>query len=168
MNLEAFCQQSNWAWQKWCSEGQKHLLWPVLYFNERWRLVSGVQHYRNWHHVPWLQRDLEIKQSAERVPKSTKWCYSDKKNACFLCGKAMQIKRPTWFFLFSTMHDEMRVSKDQQAKPQPKVYYDHMKDGVDAVDLMSAMASKREKNKCWTMNALFYMLDTVPTNCRTL
>ena len=72
------------------------------------------------------------------------------------------------FFLFSTMHDEMRVSKDQQAKPQPKVYYDHMKDGVDAVDLMSAMASKREKNKCWTMNALFYMLDTVPKNCRTL
>ena len=72
------------------------------------------------------------------------------------------------FFWFSTMHDEMRVSKDHQAKPQPKVYYDHMKDGVDAVDLMSAMASKREKKKCWTMNALFYMLDTVPTNCRTL
>ena len=111
---------------------------------------------------------LDIKQSAETVPKSTKWCYSHKKNASFLCGKAMQRKRPTWIFLFSTMHDEMRVPKDQQAKPQPKVYYDHMKDGVDAVDLMSAMASKREKNKCWTMNALFYMLDTVPTNCRTL
>ena len=51
------------------------------------------------------------------------------------------------FFLFSTTHDEMRVSKDQQAKSQPKFYYDHMKDGVDAVDLMSAMASKQKKNK---------------------
>ena len=111
---------------------------------------------------------LDIKQSAERVPKSTKWCYSSKKMLVSYAEKRCKEKDQHGFFLFLTMHDEMRVSKDHKAKPQPKVYYDHMKDGVDAVDLMSAMASKREKNKCWTMNALFYMLDTVSTNCRTL
>ena len=118
---------------------------------------------------------LIAKRPCSRLSSQQKECPSQesgaiaaKRNACFLCGKAMQRKRPPWFF-FVFDHARWDESVKRPASKTPaKVYYDHMKDGVDAVDLMSAMASKREKNKCWTMNALFYMLDTVPTNCRTL
>ena len=70
--------------------------------------------------------------------------YADKKS---------KVKKKTnMVLLLLTIQYEMRVSKDLQAKPQPIVYYDHMKGGVDVVDLISAMTRTQGKNKCWTMN----------------
>ena len=47
----------------------------------------------------------------------------------------------------TTMFDEMRVSKDLRLKPQPIVYYDPMKGGVDIVDQLSSSVTTHSKNK---------------------
>ena len=68
----------------------------------------------------------------------------------------------------STMHDEMRISKDERKKPAPIVYYDHMKGGVAIVDLLSTMLSTRFQTKRWPCNANFFICDSVRTNARTV
>ena len=60
------------------------------------------------------------------------------------------------------------MSKDERRKPAPIVYYDHMKGGVDIVDLLSTMLSTRSKNRCWPLNANFFTCDMVRTNARTI
>ena len=59
----------------------------------------------------------------------------------YVVKKSDATKKTNMVLLLSTMHDEMRVSKDQRAKVHPIVYYDHMKGGVDVEDLISSMAS---------------------------
>ena len=68
----------------------------------------------------------------------------------------------------STMHDEMRISKDECKKPAPIVYYDHMKGGFDIVDLLSTMLCTQLKSKRWSCNPNYFLLDTTSTNARTL
>ncbi len=111
-----------------------------------------------------LPRELKIE--AGREPKSTMWCYNGKK---MLISYADKKKKGTKVVMaLSTMHDEMRISKDERKKPEPIVYYDHMKGGVDIVDLLSTMLSTRCKTRRWPCNANFFILDTVRTNTRTL
>ena len=64
--LKLSCQQSNQAWWKWYSERQKHLPWPILHFNKRCRLTSGAQHYSNWLHSRWSQRDPPWNETVSR------------------------------------------------------------------------------------------------------
>lgn len=108
----------------------------------------------------------EMKKETGRVPKSTIWAYHNNK---MLLSYADKKKKGTKIVLFlTTMHDTVLVSHDERVKPAPIVYYDHMKGGVDIVDLLSCMNSTRFKTPRWTMNALAFLLDTVRTNARTL
>ena len=108
----------------------------------------------------------EMKSDADREEKSTKWCFSEKKMLVSYMDKKKSGKKNVLFL--TTMYDEIRVSKDQRVKPQPIVYYDHMKGGVDVVDLVSIGASTRSKTKRWTLNANSFICDTTKTNARTL
>ena len=110
----------------------------------------------------------EMKMVARREPKSSKWCYNKKKMFISWADKKSKQKDPKLVLLVSTMHDQMKVSKDQRTKPQAIVCYDHMKREVDLVDFISAVASMCIKSEQWTINALSYMLDTVHTNSKTL
>ena len=106
------------------------------------------------------------KDGPGRESKSTKWCYDDKK---VLISYADEKKSGTKVVLaLTTMSDTMRVSKDQRKKTEPLVYYDHMKGGVDVVDLVPIGASTRAKTKRWTLNALYFLCDTVKSNAKTL
>ena len=49
--------------------------------------------------------------------------------------------------VLTTMHDEMRVSKDARNKPEPILYYDHMKGCVDIIDLLSCIKTTRMKTR---------------------
>ena len=109
----------------------------------------------------------EMKMVTGREPKSTKW-YNEKKMLTLWADKKSKQKEPKLVLVVSTMHDQMKVSKDQRTKPQIIVYYDHMKRGVEVVGFISAVASMRIKSEQWTINALSYMLDTVCTNSKAL
>ena len=45
------------------------------------------------------------------------------------------------------MHDKVKVTNDKQKKPHVHVMYDHIKGGVDIVDLLSTIRSTRIKSK---------------------
>ena len=108
----------------------------------------------------------ELKDEKNREPKSVEWAYCNKK---MLVSYADKKKSGTKLVLvLSTMHDTVRVSRDERLKPHPIVYYDHMKGGVDIVDLLSTMLSTRVKSRKWTMNAFAFLLDTVRTNSKRL
>ena len=66
------------------------------------------------------------------------------------------------------MHDKVKVTNDQQKKPHEHVMYDHMKGGVDIVDLLSTNCKTRIKSKRWPLNALAFVLGTCRTNAKTI
>ena len=71
---------------------------------------------------------------------------SDGKNLLELyIGKKKTGKRN--FIVLSTLHDEVRVTKDEQRKPDIHKLYDHTKCGIDVVDLISTSCTIRIKNK---------------------
>ena len=49
--------------------------------------------------------------------------------------------------VLSTLHDEVRVTKDERRKPDIYKLYDHAKGGVDMVDLISTSCTTRIKYK---------------------
>ena len=70
--------------------------------------------------------------------------------------------------MLTTMHDFVKVSRDERKKPHVMVIYASTKGGVDVVDLHSSSISTRMKSGRWTMNAFSFSLDTARTNARTL
>ena len=66
--------------------------------------------------------------------------------------------------VLTSMHDNVRVSKDKRRKPQVHTFYDHTKGGVDVLDLISSNCSTRIKSKRWPLNSLAFILHTARTN----
>ena len=63
--------------------------------------------------------------------------------------------------VLSTLHDEVRVTKDERRKPDIQKLYDNTKGGIDVVDLTSTSYTTRIKNKRWPINAFAFILYTV-------
>ena len=70
--------------------------------------------------------------------------------------------------VLSTLHDEVRVIKNERRKPDIDKLYDHTKGGLDVVDLISTSCTTRIKNKMWPINAFAFILDAVRTNAKTI
>ena len=49
--------------------------------------------------------------------------------------------------VLSTMHDIVKVTNDQRKNPQTHRMYDHMKGGIDVVELLSTSHSTRIESK---------------------
>ena len=64
--------------------------------------------------------------------------------------------------LLSTMHDNVKITKDQQKKPSVHTIYDHTKGGVDVVNLLLTTHSTQITSRRWPLNALVFILDTYP------
>ena len=48
------------------------------------------------------------------------------------------------------------------------VHYDHMKESMDIIDLLSCMNTTRMKTRRYSLNVNFFFCDTVRTNALTL
>ena len=68
----------------------------------------------------------------------------------------------------TSMHNQVKLSVDEREKPHALVFYDHIKGGVNVVDLISAKMSTRMKTRRWTLNVFAFMLDTARTNAKTI
>ena len=68
----------------------------------------------------------------------------------------------------STMHDDIRCSRDERKKPNTICFYDKTKGGVDVVDMVIGKYTNKYKTRRRTMNAFAYMLDTARTNVHTV
>ena len=70
--------------------------------------------------------------------------------------------------VLTSMHDNVRVTKDKRRKPQVHTFYDHKKGSVDVLDFISSNRSTRIKSKRWPLNSLAFILDTARTNANTI
>ena len=70
--------------------------------------------------------------------------------------------------VLTSMHDNVRVTKDEKRKPQVHTFYNHTKGGVDVVDLISSNCSTRIKSKRWSLNSLAFILDMARTSANTI
>lgn len=111
----------------------------------------------------------EMKTLDGREERSTKYVYADDNNDIMLVSyvdkKKSGLKNVV---VLTTMHEDVKVTRDKRRKPQVHSLYDHTKGGVDVVDLISSNSSTRIKSKRWPLNALAFILDTVRTNSMTI
>ena len=70
--------------------------------------------------------------------------------------------------LLSTMHDDVRCSRDERKTPNTICFYDKAKGSVDVVDMVIGKYNTKYKTRKWTMNAFAYMLDAARTNAHTI
>ena len=70
--------------------------------------------------------------------------------------------------VLSTLHDQVRVTKDERRKPDIRKLYDHVKGDADVVYLIPTSCTTRIKNKRWPINAFAFTLDTVRTYVKTI
>lgn len=81
----------------------------------------------------------------------------NKKSIFFVCGEDDDLMLVSYIdkknsdkknmVVLTSMHDKVKVSKDERRKPQVHLLYDHTKAGVDVVDLLSSQTSTRIKTK---------------------
>ena len=70
--------------------------------------------------------------------------------------------------VLSTLHDEVRATKDEQRKPDIRKLYNNKKGGVHVVNLILTRCTTRIKNKRWPIKGCALILDTVRTNAKTI
>ena len=110
----------------------------------------------------------EIKSLENREERSVLHVfYSDKKILLALyIDKKKSGKRNV--VVLSTLHDEVRVTKDEQRKPDIRKLYNNKKGGVHVVNLTLTRCTIRIKNKRWPTKGCALILDTVRTNAKTI
>ena len=111
---------------------------------------------------------LEMKQSAGRMPKSTKWCYIGKKNACFLWGQEKWCKDENQDGFFAFNHARWNESVKRSVSKTAAYCLLRPHEWWRRCSGPHIGHGTRVQNNHKTMNALFDMLSTLRTNCHTL
>ena len=70
--------------------------------------------------------------------------------------------------VLSTMHDNVKITKDQREKANVHTMYDHKKAGIDAADLLSTTHSTRIKCRTLPLDALAFIIDICLSNAKTI
>ena len=124
-------------------------------------IVSTIRHDRKG--IP-----KELKFVASREEKSVMYVYHTKEKIMltFHINKKKLGKKKV--IALSSMHDSVKITKDQRKKPCVHAMYDHAKGGFDVVDLVLKSHSTRIKCKQWPLNAFAFILDTFRSNAKTI
>ena len=111
----------------------------------------------------------ELVEMQNRDDKDIKFVYANEDDDMMLTSYVAKKKSGKRFILLlSTMHDDVRCSRDERKKPNTICFYDKTKCGVDVADVVIGKYTTKYKTRRWTMNAFAYMLDTVRTNAHTV
>ena len=148
-----------------CNISMDHYFMSV--FLAEWALQKKFTIVGTMHHdrkgIP-----KEVKVIGNREEKSVLYVYHREKNIMLVSYIDKKKSGKKNVIVLSTMHDSMKVTNDQRKKPQIHSMYDHMKGGVDVVDLLSTSHSTRKKSKRWPINAFAFILDTCRTNAKAI
>ena len=100
-----------------------------------------------------------FKDISQREERSTSYIYSiDQINHMLVSYVDKKKNLEKKGLILTTMHDEVKVTRDERMKPNVHCFYDHTKGGVDVVDLISSSLSTRIKCKRWPINCLAFLL----------
>ena len=107
----------------------------------------------------------QVKSTDNRDDKSTIFYHCESLKSVLTSYVVKKTKGWKNVLVLSSMHDTVKVTRDERMKPSTIVFYDHTKGGVD---IMAGVYTTRCKSRRWTMNAMSYVLDTVWTNMNTI
>ena len=89
----------------------------------------------------------ELKPAADREERSAMHVYNTKEKIMLVSCIDKKKSGKKNVTVLSTMHDNVKIRKDQRKNPSVRTMYDHTKGGVDVVDLLSATHSTRIKSR---------------------
>ena len=89
----------------------------------------------------------EVKALNDRKEMSILHVYHEKKKIMLVSYIEKRKSGKKNVIILSTMHENIKVTKDQRKKPQVHPIYENTKGGVDVVDLLSTSHSTRIKTK---------------------
>ena len=92
-----------------------------------------------------ILKELKMLDGIEE--KSTMYVYSEDGSVMLGILRRQEKECEKNIVLLTTMHDDVRVTKDKRCKPDSLVLYDHTKKGVDAVNLVLTHNTTRIKHK---------------------
>ena len=129
---------------------------------ERNITIAGTM-WLDWKGIP-----AEIKKIDKRDERSTFYVHGKDDDLMLVSYIDKKKSGKKNVVVLASMHDNVRVTKDERRKPQVHTFYDHTKGGVDVADLISSNFSTRIKSKRWPLNSLAFILDTVRTNANNI
>ena len=89
----------------------------------------------------------EIKSLQYREEKSTMYAYAEEQNIMLVSYIDKKMSGEKDAVVLTTMHNNVRVTKNERRKPDVHVTYNHTKGGVDIVDLISTHNSNVHETK---------------------
>ena len=110
----------------------------------------------------------ELVEMQNRDDKDIKFVYENEDGLMFASYVVNKKSGKRNILPLSTMHDDIRCSRDERKKPNTICFYDKTKGGVDVVDMVIGKYTNKYKTRRRTMNAFAYMLDTARTNAHTV
>ena len=109
-----------------------------------------------------------IKTMIDREEKSTFYVYAENEDIMLVSYVDKKKSGKKNIVVLTTMHNDVKVTKDVRRKPSVHTFYDYTKGGVDVVDLLSSHSTTKMKVKRWPLNALAFILDTVRSNAKCI
>ena len=101
----------------------------------------------------------KIKNTKTRVNLSTMYVFPEN-HYLLLLSYVVQKRSGKWKELvLSTMHNDVKITKDAQRKPHFILFYDRTKTGVNVMDMISGHFLTKFKTQRWTINTFVYILD---------
>ena len=110
----------------------------------------------------------EVKEMKNREDLSTMYVFAESHKLLLVSYVVQKRSGKRNVLVLSTMHNDVKITKDARRKPHVIAFYDRTKGGVDVMDMISGHFTTKFKTRRWTMNTLAYMLDTAKTNSFTI
>ena len=110
----------------------------------------------------------EVKALSDREEMSVLHVYHESKKIMLVSYIDNKKSGKKNAIILSTMHENVKVTKDQRRKMRVHTMNDQTKGGLVVVDLLSTSCSTRIKTKRWPLNALTFILDTCRSNAKTI
>ena len=110
----------------------------------------------------------EMKEIKQREDLSTMYAFTEDNKLLLVSYVVKKKSGKRNVLVLSTMHKDVKETKDARLKPHVIAFYDRTKGGVDVMDMIAGNYTTKFKTRRWTMNTLAYILDTAKTNTLTI
>ena len=110
----------------------------------------------------------EMKEIKQREDLFTMYAFTEDNKLLLVSYVVKKKSGKRNVLVLSTMHKDVKVTKDARLKPHVIAFYDRTKGGVDVMDMIAGNYTTKFKTRRWTMNTLAYILDTAKTNSLTI
>ena len=110
----------------------------------------------------------ELKPVADREEKSVMDVYNTKQKIMLVSYIDKKKSGKKNVIVLSTIHDNVKITKDQWKKPSVHTMHDRTKGGINVVNILSTTHSTWIKSRRWALYPLGFILETYHSNAKTI